>query len=315
MGASTHVTGNATDTGRKRDENQDYFGAYENTPYGDLWVVCDGMGGASGGRTASVLAVEAVRETLLKPGQKDPVAVLLDAIGHANSKVYERSQADPKLSGMGTTLVALLIQNGQAFVAHVGDSRVYLHRDGHLQRLTKDHTMVQEMLDEGLLTATQAEDHPDSHIITRSVGIGDQVKVDIDKEAFSVREGDRWVLCTDGLTGQVSDELICSVVADLSPAKASRTLVNMANETGGPDNITIQVVEIRSASSWSDLFAGIVQKMTRRHLLVAAGTLIVILIGLVWLAGLSDTEVTEDAIEKSAAIQPTEQGQEPIDGS
>ncbi|MBT7453604.1 MAG: Stp1/IreP family PP2C-type Ser/Thr phosphatase, partial [Gemmatimonadetes bacterium] len=239
-----YLTGNATDTGRERAENQDYFGAYEDTPYGDLWVVCDGMGGAAGGRIASVLAVEAVREAMMSPGQKDEVSALLASVASANEKVFRRAQADPKLEGMGTTLVALLLRRGKAFVAHVGDSRAYHIRNGHLQQVTRDHTMVQEMLDDGVLTIEQARTHPDGHIITRSVGIASQVKVDVDLSDFAVAPEDRWILCTDGLTGMVSDEVIRSIAGDLSPSRACRTMVTLANEAGGPDNITVQVVEV-----------------------------------------------------------------------
>jgi PPM family protein phosphatase len=244
MAGYVYLTGNATDPGRERAENQDYFGAYEDTPYGDLWIVCDGMGGAAGGRIASVIAVEAVREVMMTPGQKDEVSALLAAVASANEKVFRRAQADPTLEGMGTTLVALLLHRGKAFVAHVGDSRAYLIRDGSLQQVTRDHTMVQEMLDDGVLTREQARTHPDGHIITRSVGIAPLVKVDVDLSDSEVAPEDRWILCTDGLTGMVSDEVIRSIAGDLSPSRACRTMVTLANEAGGPDNITVQVVEV-----------------------------------------------------------------------
>ena len=242
-----YLTGNATDTGRERAENQDYFGAYEDTPYGDLWVVCDGMGGAAGGRIASVIAVEAVREAMTTPGQKDEVSALLAGVSSANEKVFRRAQAEATLDGMGTTLVALLLHRGKAFVAHVGDSRAYHIRNGRLQQVTRDHTMVQEMLDDGVLTEEQARTHPDGHIITRSVGIASQVKVDVDLSDFEVAPEDRWILCTDGLTGMVSDEVIRSIAGDLSPSRACRTMVTLANEAGGSDNITVQVVEVLPA--------------------------------------------------------------------
>ena len=247
MADYVYLTGNATDTGRERAENQDYFGAYEDTPYGDLWVVCDGMGGAAGGRIASVIAVEAVREAMTTPGQKDEVSALLAGVSSANEKVFRRAQAEATLDGMGTTLVALLLHRGKAFVAHVGDSRAYHIRNGRLQQVTRDHTMVQEMLDDGVLTEEQASTHPDGHIITRSVGIASQVKVDVDLSDFEVAPEDRWILCTDGLTGMVSDEVIRSIAGDLSPSRACRTMVTLANEAGGSDNITVQVVEVLPA--------------------------------------------------------------------
>ena len=238
-----YETGNATDVGRKRSENQDYFGAYGDTPYGDLWVVCDGMGGAAGGRTASTTSVDAIREVMHTPGE-DETSALLAAMEAANREVFALAQADSSLEGMGTTAVLLLIRNGKAFVAHVGDSRVYLIREGAMRQLTTDHTMVQELLDKGELTPEEAKNHPDSNIITRSVGIAGQVEVDIVLEALPLQPGDRFVLCTDGLNGLVSDEVIASIAADLPPQRACRTLVKLANDAGGPDNITVQIVEV-----------------------------------------------------------------------
>jgi protein phosphatase len=241
-----YETGNATDVGRKRSENQDYFGAYDETPYGDLWVVCDGMGGAAGGRTASTTSVDAIRESIHTPGDGE-VAALLTAMEAANRRVFKLAQADASLEGMGTTAVLLLIHDEKAFVAHVGDSRVYMIRDGELRQLTTDHTMVQGLLDNGKLTPEEAKNHPDSNIITRSVGIAGQVEVDVDVEAMPLRPADRFVLCTDGLSGLISDEIIASIAVDLPPQKACRMLVKLANDAGGPDNITVQIVEVLEA--------------------------------------------------------------------
>lgn len=308
METYAYVTGNATDQGRERDENQDYFGAYEHTVYGDLWIVCDGMGGAQGGRTASILAVEAVRETMSHPGAEDEVQALFAGVAAANQRIFERSQATPELKGMGTTLVALLIHEGRAYVTHVGDSRAYLLRDGTLRQFTKDHTLVQEMLDDGALTPEQARHHPDGNIITRSVGIGPQVAVDIDTAALDVQVGDRWVLCTDGLTGQVSDELIQSMTGELSPARACRALVTLANEAGGPDNITIQVVEVRERPAGvverlSAALMGLRPRWTRRAMAVGTMMLACLLAVATWLfltltgesAPMDDTIRSEDS--------------------
>lgn len=247
-------TGNATDIGRKRDENQDYFGAYEGTPHGDLWIVCDGMGGVAGGRVASTVAVEQIRKEMTSNHQVDAPTALRDAIAKANAAVYERSQQECGLRGMGTTVVALIISDGKATIAHVGDSRAYLLRRGKIQQLTKDHTLVEELVDSGSISKEEGRDHPQGHVITRSVGIRGDVDVEIDIENSELQMGDRILLCSDGLTGHISDDIIAEVVGGMNPQAASQSLVQLANEAGGDDNITVQVIDVRktASTSWTD---------------------------------------------------------------
>jgi serine/threonine protein phosphatase PrpC len=247
-GFSAH-TGNATDTGRSRSDNQDYFGFYEHEPYGTLWIICDGMGGAAGGRTASTMAVDAVREVFQEVRKRDPVAMLGAAIEKANSAIYARSRREAHLAGMGTTTAILLIKDGFAHIGHVGDSRIYMIRNGIMTQLTKDHTLVQKMLDENAITPEQAVDHPEGHVISRSIGVDKKVELETRHEPIKVELQDRFVLCSDGLTGMVSDELIREYVHDLEPQTACRKLVDLANENGGTDNITVQVVSIEKESS------------------------------------------------------------------
>lgn len=242
-------TGNGTDVGRERSENQDYFGAYDGSPHGDLWVICDGVGGAAGGRTASTMAVEAIRSTFQSGPHEDGISAILAAVAEANTAVYERAGEDRSLRGMATTAVMLVINHGRAAVAHVGDSRAYLIRDGQMIQLTKDHTLVQAMIDAGNITPDQAESHPESHVITRSVGSAEQVEVEIDAEDLAVQLGDRFVLCSDGLSGQVSDEIIQEVASELSPQRACRMLIKLANDAGGPDNITVQIIGVEEETS------------------------------------------------------------------
>lgn len=282
-GPFAYVTGNATDLGRVREENQDYYGAYPGTPYGDLWVVCDGMGGASGGRTASTMAVEAVRKTLAQVGEPTGVQALLAAVAAANAAVYARAMAEAALRGMGTTIVMLLISEARAYLAHVGDSRAYLLRDGQLRQVTRDHTIVREMVESGVLTPEQARTHPDSHIISRSVGIGPRVAVDVESEGIEVRLGDRWILCTDGLSGPVDDATIAAVAAGRTPHGASQALVECANEAGGPDNITVQIVEVvEGAPAAAGRAAGWlrVRPMSRRAAVAVLVVLALVALGL-----------------------------------
>lgn len=304
------VTGNATDVGRERSENQDYFGSWDDLPVGSLWVVCDGMGGAAGGRRASTLAVESISRwcQAADPGL-DPTEVLAQAIGEANRAVFHESQSVAGLKGMGTTVVALLIRGEKAWIAHVGDSRVYLMRDGDLQQLTHDHTLVQNMVDGGQLEASAAHDHPNSHILTKSIGIAETVEVEVGTKAMELRVGDRLVLCSDGLTGMVEDPIIAEIATGMEPLSACRMLVKLANERGGLDNITLQVVEVAEGSASP---AGDVAKHSARNrwqVIAAACVLALLAIAAWW--GFSDGPAGPDG----AAGDTPSVSEVPIDGS
>lgn len=250
MSASVDITtGNATDTGRERTENQDYFGFYESTSFGAIWIICDGMGGAAGGKIASTMAVEKVRDAFCETYADrclEVSAVLSIAVEEANKAIFERAQRDFALQGMGTTVVILAIRDNQAHVAHVGDSRAYLIRDGRISRLTKDHTLVQCLIDEGAIAEEEAKNHNQSHILTRSVGVKEEVDVEVKDPPLEVQTGDYFVLCTDGLTGLVEDETIQEIALEFAPPKACQELIELANKRGGYDNITVQIVKIES---------------------------------------------------------------------
>jgi len=235
--------GNFTDVGKIRTENQDYFGYYA-TPIGELFLVCDGMGGYEGGEVASRMAVETISDCVKSSKLNDPVQALGRAFEEANQKIREFAHEQPELRGMGSTCVALLIQYGkkpQAWRAHVGDSRIYRIRKGKIEQLTRDHSRVMEMVERGLLTKAEAESHPDRNIITRALGAHDTVQPDV--EAVSVCRGDRFILCTDGISGKMSDEEILAKSVRQSPQRLAEMLVHLANERGGEDNSTIQVVD------------------------------------------------------------------------
>jgi protein phosphatase len=220
-----------TDPGRQRRQNED--SAYARVP---LFVVADGMGGAQAGEVASHLAVEVFEQGL--PDGGNPEERLAQRVREANRKIHERSLAEHGREGMGTTITALWLEDSQVSIAHVGDSRAYLFRDGELRRLTQDHTLVDELVRRGKLTEEQAAEHPQRSIITRA--LGPEPDVDVDTVTYEVRAGDVLLLCSDGLTAMVSEERIAKVLASAPTLEqAGNQLIDEANAAGGRDNITV----------------------------------------------------------------------------
>jgi protein phosphatase len=229
------VAAGVTDVGRVRDGNEDDYLVDART---SLVAVADGMGGHRAGEVASATALEALRAAV---ANGDPIR---DAIAVANRAVLEKSVSDHELQGMGTTVTAGTLASGDTLlVGHVGDSRAYLLRDGELTQITKDHSLVEEMVREGELTPEQAEVHPQRSVITRAIGIDPEVDVDV--YPLEVRAGDRVLLCSDGLTTMVRPEDIARVLGGEHDARrAAQQLVNAANEAGGEDNVTAVVVDV-----------------------------------------------------------------------
>jgi len=224
--------GVATDIGKVRDGNEDSF--LVEPP---LYAVADGMGGHRGGEVASQLALETV-ETLARSG-KDTLA---EQVRAANRAVYETAQRDRAVTGMGTTLTAARIVDGAAHLAHVGDSRAYLQRGGSLRRLTHDHTLVNRMVEAGEITSDEAAVHPHRNVLTRALGTEPDVKVDV--EEVVLMDGDRLLLCSDGLFGMVNEDQIQAILeAEPDPQKTADRLVRAANRAGGVDNITVVIVD------------------------------------------------------------------------
>jgi PPM family protein phosphatase len=222
----------ATDIGLVREGNEDSYLTEE-----PLFAVADGMGGHRGGEVASQLAVETL-EKRFKQGAGD----LPDQVQEANRVVFERSVVDEKVAGMGTTLTAALVEGDRVRLAHVGDSRAYLLRDGDLRLLTEDHTLVHRMVTEGEISKEEAQTHPQRSVLTRALGV-DNV-VDVDDDTVQVRPGDRLLLCTDGLTSMVSEQAIEEALRGVpDPQEAAQRLVHLANEGGGTDNTTVVVLD------------------------------------------------------------------------
>jgi len=212
---------------------------------GLLFIVADGMGGHSAGEVASQLAVDAISRAYYDH-KGEAQAALKKAFIEANNQIHTLSLSQESLNGMGTTCTALVLQNGSAFAAHVGDSRLYLIRGGEIYLMTEDHSAVMEMVKQGLLTLDEARHHADKNVILRALGSHPEVEVTTWEEPFPVREGDHFLLCSDGLYDLVEDNEIKEAVIAGEPRDACESLIALAKERGGYDNITVSVVSIRT---------------------------------------------------------------------
>ena len=244
-----------TDVGQRRDHNEDAFLVEERL---GLFVVADGMGGHAGGGTASQLAVETIRSAVAHAREHEPERfgstgaddtrvpdLLRDAVEEACEVIFRTAQADPDLSGMGTTVTAVLVDGATAFVAHVGDSRCYLLREGRIYQVSEDHSLVNEQLKAGAISADEARTSRFKNIITRSVGFEQQVVVDL--MGLDLEPEDALVVCCDGLSNLVDDPEILSIVSESPIDLAPGRLVALANDRGGDDNITVIVVRTTKA--------------------------------------------------------------------
>jgi protein phosphatase len=238
-----------SDPGCKRELNEDSVrvvapedaGVLERK--GVLAVVADGMGGHQAGEVASALAVEIVDREYYA-GDGGAAECLAAAVQAANREIFQQSATRQALGGMGTTCSALVLANGQAWAAHVGDSRIYLVRGGSIYRMTEDHSMVMDLVKKGILSAQEARRHTDRNVLSRAVGQREALEAEVWREAFPVRSGDRFVLCSDGLHDPVDDEEIRDAVSRRGPAAACAELIRLARERGGPDNITVVVMRV-----------------------------------------------------------------------
>lgn len=224
--------GAATDVGRVREHNEDAYLTQE-----PVFAVADGMGGHQAGEVASKIALDVIQDTDLADGRD-----LAGAVREANRAVLDKAAEDKALAGMGTTLTLLMARDDQLRLAHVGDSRAYLLRDGELRMLTEDHTLVSRMVREGKLTPEEAQIHPQRSILTRALGV--EVEVEVDVGTHGVRPGDRILICSDGLTSMVPEDEIREILStNDDPQSASDALVEAANAAGGQDNITAVVLD------------------------------------------------------------------------
>jgi protein phosphatase len=227
-----------TATGRRRRRNEDAFVCEP-----PLFAIADGMGGAQAGELASRLAAAAIEEAGAAAGDAEAVAA---AVRAANARIFERSLTDPAVAGMGTTATVALVDEhaGTLTLAHVGDSRGYRYREGVLEQLTTDHSLVAELVRTGRLTEAEAAVHPHRSVITRALGT--EAEVEVDTRTLELAPGDLILLCSDGLSAMVRDDEIARLLgeSDLDPYQAAETLVRAANAAGGEDNVTVVVFEV-----------------------------------------------------------------------
>ncbi len=242
-----------SDTGQVRQNNEDAFGEFvpddlsQIASLGVLFVVADGMGGHRGGEIASGMAVRLIGAAYRANPQSNPTVLLTIAFDDANEQILGRSVSDTSLFGMGTTCTAMMLRGGNAYFAHIGDSRAYLYRGDEILQITQDHSLVGEMVRSGILTDEDARNHPKRNVITRSRGIQEGTAVDTPRSPLPLQNGDTFLLCSDGLTSYLTDDDLFQILSTQKPDEACQTLVDLANERGGRDNITVQVVMIDEA--------------------------------------------------------------------
>ena len=234
-----------TDKGHVRDSNQDAYAVGEFSDEVVWAVVCDGMGGAAGGNIASALAVKVISDKInvsYREQMRDSsIKNMLDsALNAANVEVFDMAESKQELKGMATTVVCAIVKDGQAYIAHAGDSRAYILKNGEISQITTDHSMVQDLLDRGKITSEQALNHPNKNIITRAVGVDENIEIDFDQ--IDLDDDTTLLLCTDGLSNYVSNEEILELTSDGKHYAFADRLVNKANENGGGDNITAVVI-------------------------------------------------------------------------
>ncbi len=242
-----------SDVGRVRSSNEDAWGVFPDLQF---FVVADGMGGHAAGEIASRMAVDTMRDFIQSSTQSSevtwpadvdrnlpvPVKRLVSAGKLANEKIYQASRSNPKLGGMGTTMVSVLMDQDTAYVAHVGDSRAYLIRNGKIQRLTEDHSLINDYISQGLLKIEEAGQHPLKHVITRALGSSGKVEVDV--KTVPLSHGDAFLLCSDGLSNLLTDEeMRVNGLDSLQDTQAvCQRLIDLANKKGGEDNVTVVLI-------------------------------------------------------------------------
>lgn len=235
--------GNYSDVGKAREINEDYFGSFSGS-FGNLLLVCDGMGGHKGGEIASRLTVETISNYFEKLNDSYNISEEINnSLEAANTSIILKAKEDPELTDMGSTVVLVLLKNGLAYYTSLGDSRIYKIRDGVLQQITKDNSLVQQMVDSNIITEDEAKVHPKKNVITKALGTNDELEPEF-YEPFKLQVNDKLILCSDGLTAHVDEEEIFQLSENNPPQEAAQKLVELANERGGTDNITVQIAAV-----------------------------------------------------------------------
>ncbi|MDR0606313.1 MAG: Stp1/IreP family PP2C-type Ser/Thr phosphatase [Bacteroidales bacterium] len=280
-----------TDKGLVRKENEDSNRTAE-TPNGYLCVVCDGMGGHAGGEKASSLAVECIIQYLSKEVYPDVRQSLREALEFANMQIIGTASEHPELRGMGSTACVVLLQEGGVWLAHAGDSRIYLYvaKENRLHRLTQDHSYVQGLVNQGMITDAEAEKHPDKNRILKALGTSETLNPEVCHQAVLPSQGDIFLICSDGLSGMVSDKLIEEILSEETDLQhKENALMSMAKSAGGTDNITIQMALITKSPYKRSVFESknpisppkdATAPSWRRYIVLAAAAMAGILIGI-----------------------------------
>lgn len=242
-----------TDVGLQRANNEDSYTYWEPETdedfrrKGRLAIVADGMGGYEGGQEASRLAVETVRYVYDNDFGDDPQSTLIIALQSAHEIIQRYAFEHPQFSGMGTTCTALAIVDHNLFFAHIGDSRLYLIRGENTRRLTRDHSYVGRLVENGIVRSEDAESHPQRHILTAALGSGNEIVPDAPEQSIPLQNGDLLILCTDGLWSVIGENELARIAHSSAPAEACRKLVRAALQRGGPDNITVCVLRVSAS--------------------------------------------------------------------
>lgn len=241
------LIGNATDKGKVRQHNEDSMSHFD-TALGYCMIVCDGMGGHAAGDIASQKTIQFIKEYLQSPKITfgEIAHSIIHAMEYANYHLREMVVGQPQLRGMGTTCVLAIIHDGQFYVGHVGDSRIYLIQNRKIKQLTKDHSTIQEMIDKNLLTEDEAKFSEKRNEITKAIGIFNSIAPTVIDESIKLNRNDQIVLCTDGLTAHVNNELINETINNSEDVQlATDKLIELANQNGGTDNITVQIAKYK----------------------------------------------------------------------
>ena len=239
-----------SDVGCQRENNEDFFGYWEPEAEeqflrkGRLAIVADGMGGYEGGQEASRLAVETVTSFYRDFTGDDPQQALVEALHSAHQRIREQAAAHLEFAGMGTTCTALAIVHECLYYAHVGDTRLYLVRNGQITQVTRDHSYVARLVESGVLSREEAEHHPQRNILTAAMGTGVELVLDSPGRPEPLQARDLVLLCTDGMWGQMRDSEILDILQNHKPHESVRELIRLARERGGPDNITVEMLEL-----------------------------------------------------------------------
>ena len=237
-----------SETGLKRVRNEDSVGIYK-IPDGLLVIVCDGLGGNNGGEVASQLSVEAIYKNFNSSGKIDYLKAIKESITKANQIIQEKSKNDIELWGMATTVEVLLLVRDTAYWGHVGDSRIYYWKNGKLKQVTKDHSLVQKLVDEGKLTLKEAENHPNKNIIMRAVGDKSVIDIDLSKQKLNRKDEIKFFICTDGVTGVIGNEEIEVLLRQKKLNKIGETIKHVIDDRGAPDNYSFVIIENNPAEN------------------------------------------------------------------